>query len=101
MFGVRTSSGDLAPGEGSRADHEPLDGRHGQVRPIARRMSIDRRKLVVFGAAVALRMLLFNGFPTLPGLLTGRVEISTPVTSFKRCASPRAAHGWSCRACPD
>jgi phosphatidylinositol glycan class U len=37
------------------------------------------------GAAV-LRLALFTLFPGLPDLLTGRVEISTPVTSFKRRA---------------
>lgn len=51
-------------------------------------MSIDRRKAVLFGAAAAVRILLFNGFPGLPDLLTARVEISTPVTSFKRCMYP-------------
>jgi len=48
-------------------------------------MSIDRRKAALFGAAAAVRLLLFTSFPGLPDLLTGRVEISTPVTSFKRC----------------
>lgn len=48
-------------------------------------MVIDRRKLLVFAAASALRLILFFAFPSLPVLLTGRVEISTPVTSFKRC----------------
>ena len=48
-------------------------------------MSIDRRKATLFGAAAAVRLLLFTGFPGLPDLLTARVEISTPVTSFKRC----------------
>ena len=48
-------------------------------------MSIDRRKAVLFGAAALLRLLLFVTFPSLPDLLGGRVEISTPVTSFKRC----------------
>ena len=47
-------------------------------------MAIDRRKLLLFSAATATRLILFYGFPTLPDLLTGRVEISTPVTSFKR-----------------
>ncbi|KAI9682052.1 MAG: hypothetical protein M1817_000106 [Caeruleum heppii] len=47
-------------------------------------MAIDRRKALVLGGAVALRLLLFTVFPSLPDLLTGRVEISTPVTSFKR-----------------
>jgi hypothetical protein len=50
-------------------------------------MVIDRRKAIVFGAAAALRLLLFFGFPSLPEFLTGRVEISTPITSFKRCMS--------------
>lgn len=48
-------------------------------------MVIDRRKVLLYGAASALRLFLFFGFPSLPDLLTGRVEISTPVTSFKRC----------------
>ncbi|KAH0437960.1 GPI transamidase subunit PIG-U [Colletotrichum camelliae] len=41
-------------------------------------------KTGVYAAAAALRLLLFVAFPGLPDLLTGRVEISTPVTSFKR-----------------
>jgi GPI-anchor transamidase subunit U len=48
-------------------------------------MSLDRRKVALFGAAAAVRLLIFTSFPGLPDLLTGRVEISTPVTSFKRC----------------
>ena len=48
-------------------------------------MVIDRRKASLFGAAALLRLTLFVAFPSLPNLLTGRVEISTPVTSFKRC----------------
>ncbi|KAG5298440.1 phosphatidylinositol glycan anchor biosynthesis class U protein [Histoplasma ohiense] len=47
-------------------------------------MPVDRRKLCVFGGAITLRILLFTLFPTLPDLLTGRVEVSTPVSSFKR-----------------
>ncbi|KAE8449429.1 hypothetical protein EG329_008037 [Mollisiaceae sp. DMI_Dod_QoI] len=47
-------------------------------------MNIDRRKAMLFGAAAAVRLLLFTAFPGLPDLLTARVEISTPVTSFKR-----------------
>ncbi|KAL9131506.1 MAG: hypothetical protein Q9217_000585 [Psora testacea] len=47
-------------------------------------MVIDRRKTLLFTSASAIRLLLFFGFPSLPELLTGRVEISTPVTSFKR-----------------
>ena len=48
-------------------------------------MVIDRRKIALFGTAAILRLALFGAFPSLPDLLTGRVEISTPVTSFKRC----------------
>jgi GPI-anchor transamidase subunit U len=55
-------------------------------------MSIDRRKTAIFGAAAAVRLLLFTSFPALPDLLTGRVEISTPVTSFKRCKTDVLAH---------
>ena len=47
-------------------------------------MSIDRRKAALYGSAIAIRLLLCTAFPSLPDLLTGRVEISTPVTSFKR-----------------
>ena len=39
---------------------------------------------MLFSSAAALRLVLFLGFPSLAELLTGRVEISTPVTSFKR-----------------
>ncbi|CAJ2499876.1 Uu.00g027290.m01.CDS01 [Anthostomella pinea] len=38
----------------------------------------------LYATAAALRLALFTLFPALPDLLTGRVEISTPVTSFKR-----------------
>ena len=47
-------------------------------------MAVDRRKAGLFGAAIAVRLFLFTAFPSLPDLLTGRVEVSTPVTSFKR-----------------
>lgn len=40
---------------------------------------------VLYLGAAILRLALFTLFPGLPDLLTGRVEISTPVTSFKRC----------------
>ncbi|KAF9888767.1 hypothetical protein FE257_008343 [Aspergillus nanangensis] len=46
-------------------------------------MAVDR-KAAVFLAAHALRLLLALFFPSLPNLLTGRVEVSTPITSFKR-----------------
>lgn len=47
-------------------------------------MSTDRSKLATLGSAVVLRLVLFHAFSNLPDLLTGRVEVSTPVTSFKR-----------------
>ena len=46
---------------------------------------MGRQKVLLFATAAALRLSLYLGFPTLPDLLGGRVEISTPVTSFKRC----------------
>ncbi|QDS68753.1 hypothetical protein FKW77_004825 [Venturia effusa] len=45
---------------------------------------MDKQKALLYGSAVAIRLLLFIAFPSLPPVLTGRVEISTPVTSFKR-----------------
>lgn len=55
-------------------------------------MTQGGNKTGVYAAAAALRLLLFVSFPGLPDLLTGRVEISTPVTSFKRrefCPPPQ------------
>ncbi|PFH56437.1 hypothetical protein XA68_16519 [Ophiocordyceps unilateralis] len=43
-----------------------------------------RGKAGVYAAAALLRLVLTLVFPGLPDLLTGRVEISTPMTSFKR-----------------
>ncbi|KAF2032291.1 PIG-U-domain-containing protein [Setomelanomma holmii] len=43
-----------------------------------------KQKLPVFAAAAAIRLILPTVFPALPDLLSGRVEVSTPVTSFKR-----------------
>ncbi len=57
-------------------------------------MAIDRRKVLLYTSAAALRFLLFSSFPLLPDLLTGRAEISTPVTSFKRC-TPMALLHWA------
>ncbi|ERS96460.1 phosphatidylinositol glycan, class U [Sporothrix schenckii 1099-18] len=42
------------------------------------------RTAALYAVAAAVRLALFTVFPGLPDLLTGRVEISTPVTSFKR-----------------
>ncbi|RYP76569.1 hypothetical protein DL771_001638 [Monosporascus sp. 5C6A] len=38
----------------------------------------------LYAAAALIRFVLFTLFPGLPDLLTARVELSTPVTSFKR-----------------
>ena len=46
-----------------------------------------RGKAGLYASAALLRLMLVVAFPGLPDLLTGRVEISTPVTSFKRCKS--------------
>ncbi|KAL1613015.1 hypothetical protein SLS60_001247 [Paraconiothyrium brasiliense] len=43
-----------------------------------------KQKAALFAAAAAVRLLLFQTFPSLPDRLTGRVELSTPVSSFKR-----------------
>jgi len=48
-------------------------------------MSTSTYDNVLFGSAAAVRLLLPWAFPGLPDLLSGRVELSTPVTGFKRC----------------
>jgi GPI-anchor transamidase subunit U len=45
----------------------------------------EHQKTVLFSSAAAVRILLALTFPSLADLLAGRVEISTPVNSFKRC----------------
>lgn len=45
-----------------------------------------KRPQGLFLAAAVLRLALFFLFPGLPELVAGRVEVSTPVNSFKRCA---------------
>ena len=50
-------------------------------------MPIDRRKISVFAAAAVLRLAVFLVFPDIADLLTGQVEVSTPVSSFKRRTS--------------
>ena len=47
-------------------------------------MTRNEHKTLLYGTAALLRLALFFAFPALPEFLTGRVEISTPVTSFKR-----------------
>ncbi|KAF1982553.1 PIG-U-domain-containing protein [Aulographum hederae CBS 113979] len=45
---------------------------------------MDKQKALLFGSAAAIRLLLFTAFPSLSTTLGDRVELSTPVTSFKR-----------------
>ncbi|RKF62609.1 Phosphatidylinositol glycan anchor biosynthesis class U protein [Erysiphe neolycopersici] len=47
-------------------------------------MKNNARKATLFAVGAAVRFFLFTSFVGLPDLLTSRVEISTPVTSFKR-----------------
>jgi len=47
-------------------------------------MPIDRKTVVVFAGAAILRLLVFVAFPTVPDFLTSQVEISTPISSYKR-----------------
>lgn len=54
----------------------------------------DHPKAVLFATAAALRVLLALTFSGLPDLLTGRVEISTPVNSFKRCTWHTQVDRW-------
>ena len=44
----------------------------------------DHPRRILFVAAIALRLFLAATFSSLPDLLTARVEISSPVNSFKR-----------------
>lgn len=59
-----------------------------QILRIPPGMAVDKQRALLFGGAAALRLLLLTVFPGLPNLLAGRVEVSTPVTSFKRCTLP-------------
>lgn len=45
----------------------------------------DHPKTLLYSVGAVLRILLAIAFPGLPDLLTSRVEISTPINSFKRC----------------
>lgn len=52
----------------------------------------DSPSAILYYTGVAIRLALFKLAPTLPALLGSRVEISTPITSFKRCTkeAPKA-----------
>jgi phosphatidylinositol glycan class U len=52
-------------------------------------MPVDRRKIALYAIAANLRLVVFLVFPGIPDLLTGQVEVSTPVSSFKRRTSNR------------
>ncbi|KAK6369584.1 hypothetical protein LTS17_009490 [Exophiala oligosperma] len=45
---------------------------------------LDRKTIGIYAGAVCLRLLVFFIFPALPDFLSTQVEISTPVSSFKR-----------------
>ncbi|KAJ9640223.1 hypothetical protein H2204_003448 [Knufia peltigerae] len=45
---------------------------------------LDRKTIGIYAGAVCLRLLVFFVFPALPDFLSTQVEISTPVSSFKR-----------------
>lgn len=48
-------------------------------------MSNKTKKLWLLTGAAISRSLLCWLFPSLPDLLSARVEVSTPITSFRRC----------------
>ena len=50
-------------------------------------MPVDRRKILLYIVAANLRLVVFLLFPGIPDLLTRQVEVSTPVSSFKRCVT--------------
>ncbi|KAK5194848.1 hypothetical protein LTR99_009980 [Exophiala xenobiotica] len=47
-------------------------------------ISLDRKTIAIYAGAVSLRLLVFYAFPHLPDFLSTQVEISTPISSFKR-----------------
>ncbi|KAJ9606100.1 hypothetical protein H2200_009061 [Cladophialophora chaetospira] len=47
-------------------------------------ISLDRKTVAIYAGAGLLRLLVFLAFPGIPEFLTTRVEISTPISSFKR-----------------
>lgn len=48
-------------------------------------MALKNEHVWLLAIAAVLRLAIFAIFPGLADLLANRVEISTPVTSFKRC----------------
>jgi GPI-anchor transamidase subunit U len=47
-------------------------------------MKFDQRAVAVLGSAAALRLFIFFALPRIPDFLTTQVEISTPISSYKR-----------------
>lgn len=47
-------------------------------------ISLDRKTVAIYAGAISLRLLVFLAFPNIPDFLTTQVEISTPISSFKR-----------------
>lgn len=47
-------------------------------------VSVERDTVAIYAGAIALRLFVFLIFPNLSQFLTAQVEISTPVSSFKR-----------------
>ncbi|OAP55177.1 hypothetical protein AYL99_10877 [Fonsecaea erecta] len=47
-------------------------------------ISLDRKTVAIYAGAIVLRLVIFLAFPDIPDLLTTRVEISTPISSFQR-----------------
>ena len=47
-------------------------------------MQVDSKMLAIFAGAAAIRLGVFLLFPGLPDVLSNQVELSTPVSSFKR-----------------
>jgi GPI-anchor transamidase subunit U len=47
-------------------------------------ISLDRETAAVYAGAALLRLVVFLAFPGIPEFLSTRVEVSTPISSFKR-----------------
>lgn len=64
------------------------DAHHGDGSKMNVDISSLKRPQGLFLSAAILRLALFFVFPGLPELVAGRVEVSTPINSFKRCMCP-------------
>lgn len=47
-------------------------------------ISLDRKTVAIYAGAIFLRVLVFLAFPDIPEFLSTQVEISSPISSFKR-----------------